>query len=178
MRAPSGELFQFVQGAERAWHAGIGSNTEKLYRQGFAWWSHYLKYFPWYKAYPDDAVYMDGDLNPVWDRTEAVFVATGDGMTWPHFGYFEQRWPDLETPVNFEVDSGPNNYSIGIEILSIGSKTQSKKAYSDEMYKALSRSIRNLSDKYGIPKAKGRIVGHEDVNPIARFGWDPNSGFD
>jgi hypothetical protein len=21
-------------------------------------------------------------------------------------------------------------------------------------------------------------VGHEDVNPIGRFGWDPNAGFD
>lgn len=174
----SGELFQFVQDAERAWHAGVDSNTRKLYRKGFARWSRYLKYFNWYKAYPNDAVYLDGDLNPVWEKAEAVFVATSDEITWPHFDYFRQRWPDMETPVNFGFDPDPNNYSIGIEILSVGAKTKDKTAYSDEMYKTLKRLIQNLSTKYGIPRAKGRIVGHEDVNPIGRFGWDPNSGFD
>ena len=175
---PSGELFQFVQDTERAWHAGIDSNTERLYRQGFAAWSRYLKYFPWYRAYPNDAVYVDGDLNPVWDKTEAVFVATNDGTTWQHFDYFEQRWPDMEIPVNFDVDTDPNNYSIGIELLSVGAKTKNRTAYTDKMYKTLARLIQNLSDKYEIPQTKGRIVGHEDVNPIGRFGWDPNSGFD
>ena len=175
---PSGELFQFVKDVGRAYHAGIDSNTRKLYRKGYDWWSRYLKYFSWYQAYPEDAVYLDGDLKPVWGKTEAVFVATSDGTTWPDFTYFRQRWPGLETPVNFDIDSDPNNYSIGIEILSMGAKTKNKTAYSDEMYEALRSLIKNLSGKYRIPRAKGRIIGHEDVNPIGRFGWDPNAGFD
>lgn len=175
---PSGALFQFVQDTDRAWHAGIDSNTRKLYQLSFDWWSRYLKYFSWYKAYPDDAVYVDGDLNPVWDKTEAVFVATSDGTTWPHIDYFKRRWSDRNTPVNFDVDIDPNNYSIGIEILSLGAKTKNHRVYTDEMYKTLKRLTQNLSEKYGIPLAKGRVVGHEDVNPIGRFGWDPNSGFD
>ena len=175
---PSGELFQFVKDSGRAYHAGIDTNTRKLYRKGFGRWSGYLKYFSWYEAYPKDVVYLDGDAKPVWDKTEAVFVARSDGTSWPDFVYFRERWPDAETPVNFDTDSDPNNYSIGIECLSIGARIKDKIAYSDEMYDALYSLTKNLSDKYGIPRTKARIVGHEDVNPIGRFGWDPNSGFD
>jgi hypothetical protein len=174
----TGELFQFVKDGGRAYHAGIDSNTRKLYRKGYDGWSRYLKYFEWYKDYPQDAVYLDGDGKPVWDKSEAVFVATSDGAAWPDFAYFRDRWPGLDTPVNFDIDPDPNNYSIGIECLSLGAKTKDKTAYSDEMYEALRSLIKNLSGKYGIPRTKGRIVGHEDVNPIGRFGWDPNSGFD
>lgn len=175
---PTGELFQFVKDGGRAYHAGIDSSTRRLYRKGYARWSGYLKYFSWYEAYPKDAVYLDEDTKPVWDKTEAVFVSTSDGTMWPDFTYFLERWPDFDTPVNFDIDPDPNNYSIGIECLSIGAKTKDKTAYSDEMYETLCSLIKNLSGKYGIPRTKGRIVGHEDVNPIGRFGWDPNSGFD
>jgi hypothetical protein len=176
--AQTGELFQFVKDAGRAYHAGIDSNTRKLYQKGYARWSKYLKYFDWYKNYPADAVYLDGDGNPVWDKSEVVFVATSDGTAWPDFAYFRERWAALDTPVNFDIDTDPNNYSIGIECLSMGAKTNEKTAYSDEMYEALCSLLKNLSGKYGIPRTKGRIVGHEDVNPIGRFGWDPNAGFD
>ena len=175
---PLGELFQFVRDNERAYHAGIDSNTRKLYRKGYDAWSHYLKFFNWYKEYPEDAVYLDGDGNPVWDKSEAVFVAKSDGTVWNDFSYFRRRWPDFDTPVNFDIDPDPNNYSIGIECLSIGSKTKDESVYTEEMYKTLRLLIKNLSGKYGIPRKKGLLVGHEDVNPIGRFGWDPNSGFD
>ncbi len=175
---PSGQLFQLVKDGERAYHAGIDSNTRRLYRKGYDKWSQYLKHFSWYAAYPRDAVYLDGDAKPVWDKTEAVFVATSDGTTWPDFAYFRERLPNLDTPVNFDIDSDPNNYSIGIECLSLGAKTKDKTVYSDEMYEALRSLTKNLSGKYEIPRTKGRIVGHEDVNPIGRFGWDPNSWFD
>jgi len=174
----SGELFQFVRDGGRAYHAGIDTNTRKLYRKGYGKWATYLKYFNWYKQYPQDAVYLDADANPVWDNSEAVFVGRGDGTAWPDFAYFRHRWQDLDIPVNFDTDGDPNNYSIGIECLSVGAKTADKAVYSDEMYETLEVLTKNLSDKYGIPRTKGRIVGHEDVNPIGRFGWDPNAGFD
>lgn len=46
------------------------------------------------------------------------------------------------------------------------------------MYATLRTLVQDLSQKYSIPIEEGRIVGHEDVNPIARFGWDPSAGFD
>jgi hypothetical protein len=108
---PSGEIFQFVKDGGRAYHAGIDSNTRKLYERGFAVWSRYLKYFEWYKGYPVDAVYLDGDGQPVWDKSEAIFVVNFNGTTWSHFAYFTNRWPGMEIPVNFDSDPDPNNYS-------------------------------------------------------------------
>lgn len=173
-----GALYQFVPDALRAWHAGIESNSRNLYRKGMAVWCRYLKYFSWYKGYPKDAQYVNGDLKPVWDKTEAVFVRRADGASWPEYGYFLQRWPGADKPVNFDVDADPNNYAIGIETLGVGSKTADPAVYTPAMYAALRALVSNLSDKYAIPMQKGRVIGHEDVNPISRFGWDPSCGFD
>jgi len=174
----SGELLQFVSDSRRAYHAGIDSNTRKLYRSGYNEWSRYLKYFDWFKNYPIDAVYVDGDGLPVWDKSEAQFVLRHDGEVWPNFFFFRQRWKGREIPHHFDIDPDPNNYSIGIECLSEGSEKKDPKVYSDEMYETLRLLLGNLSRKYNIPIVKGRVIGHEDVNPIWRFGWDPNQGFD
>jgi hypothetical protein len=37
--------------------------------------------------------------------------------------------------------------------------------------------LADLCEKYEIPTDKAHIIGHEDVNPVERWGWDPNSGF-
>jgi hypothetical protein len=173
-----GQLLQFVRDGHRAWHAGIDSPTRSLYRKGVARWTKYLKYFNWYKGYPSDAVYVDSDLKPVWDQTEAVFVARADGSPWSQYTYFLSRWPGNDVPINFEHDSDPNNFSIGIETLGFGSKNNDPAVYTPAMYASLRTLVLDLSQKYGIPLEKGRVVGHEDVNPIARFGWDPSGGFD
>ena len=173
-----GEVLQFVPDAFRAFHAGIETTARALYRKGISTWTRYLKYFSWYKGYPNVSVYVNGDLQPVWDKTEAVFVARSDGAAWPEYGYFTSRWPGREAPVNFEVDSDPNNYSIGIETLGFGSKGVDPAVYTLAMYASLRALVSDLCQKHGIPMTKGRVVGHEDVNPIARFGWDPSSGFD
>lgn len=76
------------------------------------------------------------------------------------------------------MDSDPNNYSIGIETLGFGAKTNDPNIYTPAMYSALHTLVADLSQKYDIPMVKGRVVGHEDVNPVARFGWDPSAGFD
>lgn len=75
-----GQLLQFVPDRYRAWHAGIESTARSLYRKGAAQWTRYLKYFSWYEAYPTDSIYVNGDLKPVWDKTEAVFIARADGQ--------------------------------------------------------------------------------------------------
>ena len=173
-----GDLFQFVPDAYRAWHAGVDPNSRNLYRKGADTWKQYLRYFSWYKGYPNDALYVDGDLKPVWDETEAMFVARADEQMWAQYDYFKSRWGYQDFPVNFTVDPDPNNYTIGIEILSFGALAADENIYTPEMYGTLQRLVKDLSDKYSIPMEKERVVGHEDVNPIARFGWDPAAGFD
>ena len=173
-----GRLFQFVPDSDRASHAGISSTERALYGRGRATWSRYLKYFSWYKAYPRDARFVDGDLQPVWGRTEPVFVGRANEQPWPEYDYFAARWGDGNVPVNFDVDSDPNNYSIGIELLGFGSKTPDDRVYTLAMYMTLRQLVDNLSDKYAIRLVKGRVVGHEDVHPVGRFGWDPGQGFD
>lgn len=173
----SGDLIQFVPDQNRAFHAGVDSNTRTLYRKGASTWKRYLKHFNWYKSYPKDAVFVDGDLKPVWDRTEAVFVARSDGNVWPHYAYFDQRWGNIDVPVNFATDSDPNNYSIGIETQGFGGPIDDANTFPPAMYDTLRRLVQDLSVKHGISMQKGQVVGHEDVNPIGRFGWDPGQGF-
>lgn len=173
-----GELHQFVPDGYRAWHAGVDSNTRALYKKGAAVWQKYLKFFSWYKSYPADSIYLDGDLKTVWDKTEAMFVALSSGGAWPHYEYFCKRWSNADQPINFAVDADPNNFSIGIETLGFGSPTSDPAVYTPEMYNTLRALVQDLSMKYDIPVVKGRVVGHEDVNPVGRFGWDPAAGFD
>jgi N-acetylmuramoyl-L-alanine amidase len=173
-----GDLFQFAPDSSRAWHAGIDSNARLLYKKGASNWKRYLKFLSWYKAYPKDAIFVDGDLNTVWNKTESAFVARADGQAWPEYEYFDARWPEEDLPINFATDPDPNNYSIGIETLGFGSKNRDPLAYTDAMYKTLQSVVVDISEKYSIPMKKGRIVGHEDINPLGRFGWDPAPGFD
>ena len=173
-----GQLYQFARDATRAWHAGIDTSTRALYKKGATHWQCYLKYFPWYSGYPPDAVFLDGDLHSVRVKGEAAFVAQAGGQRWKQYDYFNARWPLQDLPVNFGVDPDPNNYSIGIETLGLGAPTADPAVYPDAMYKSLARLVADLSGRYSIPMKKGRVVGHEDVNPIGRFGWDPAAGFD
>ena len=105
------------------------------------------------------------------------FVPDGS-RAWPEYDFFFQRWPGLKSPVNFDLDPDPNNYAIGIETLGVGGKIGDPKAYTPAMCGALRALIFDLSKKYAIPMEKGRVIGHEDVNPIGRFGRDPCAGFD
>jgi len=175
--AANGDLFQFVRDADRAWHAGIGASVRALYERQPSVWRRYLGYFPWYQGYPADAVHVDANLEPV-PRAAAVFVVRADGTPWPTYDYFGKRWPGQDLPVNYTVDHDPNRYAIGIETMGFGGPKPNPAVYPPAMYVTLDRLLADLSAKYGIPRQKGRIVGHEDVNPIERFGWDPNAGFD
>ena len=172
-----GSLFQYARDRDRAWHAGIGATVRALYARAPSVWRRYLRYFSWYRGYPADAVYVDADLQPT-TKASAAFVAQGGGGPWTHYTYFDRRWPGQAGPHNYVVDPDPNRYAVGIETMGVGGPTNNPGVYTPAMYKTLDRLLDNLSAKYSIPRQKGRMVGHEDVNPVERFGWDPNAGFD
>jgi N-acetyl-anhydromuramyl-L-alanine amidase AmpD len=172
-----GALYQFVDEADQAWHAGIKSGVAALYEQPPSTWQKYLYYFDWAK-YPVGSVFVDKNFLPVQGGHMATYVARADNSTWPDYGYFRNKWGPDAGPVNFDVDKRPNAYSVGIEILSVGAKTPTAASYSPAMYATLTRLVRDISTRNGIPMQKGRVVGHEDINPVQRWGWDPNQGFD
>lgn len=173
----AGLIYQFVQEEDQAWHAGITQSTLALYAQGPQAWRKYLFYFGW-TSYPAGSVFVDENLQPVEGGRVATFVRRADGADWPHYAYFDQRWSAAAMPVNYATSKAPNAYSVGIEILSVGAAKASDKAYTPEMYTSLRTLVTDICGRQGIPMQKGRVVGHEDVNPVQRYGWDPNQGFD
>jgi N-acetyl-anhydromuramyl-L-alanine amidase AmpD len=172
-----GLIYQFVEEEDQAWHAGIVSAVQALYATPASNWRKYLYFFDWYKGYPGDAVYLDGDLNTLAGKAGAVFVRRSDGSEWPHYDYFKTRWGANAGPVNYATSKRPNAYAVGIEILSVGATTASANDYTEAMYAALRSLVQDICGRHGIPMAKGTVLGHEDVNPVQRFGWDPNQGF-
>ena len=175
-----GTLCQFVRDLDCAWHAGIELNIQKLYalESKEKAWMKYLRYFSWYKKYPSNAVYVTADLKKT-TSDKAMFVMQESKKPWSkYYNYFEKRWSSRLVPIQFHEESDPNNYSIGIELVSYGSNEHHSNVYSKAMYKSLKNLLKNLHKTHGIPIDRNHIVGHEDVNPVARFGWDPNTGFD
>lgn len=173
----NGVLFQFVEEENQAWHAGIKSTVQAQYDKPGTGWRKLLYHFGW-TSYPAGSVWLDGNLYPVHSRPEATFVARPDGAEWDHYRYFQERWGEAAKPVNYEVSKRPNDYGIAIEILSVGHRTPSPSAYTEQMYVTLSALVSDICARHAIPQRKGRVVGHEDVNPVQRWGWDPNQGFD
>ena len=171
-----GELHQFVSEERQAWHAGIQAHIHPLYQDGS--WRRYVRYFGWWKRYPADAVYLDKALMPVPEGPQAALVARADGSSWPAYGYFDARWGEGASPPNYKPDENPNWHSIGIEILSYGKTEADPEVYTEAMYATLDRLLEELCARHGLPRERGVIVGHEDVNPVGRWGWDPNQGFD
>ncbi|MDI9336302.1 MAG: N-acetylmuramoyl-L-alanine amidase [Gammaproteobacteria bacterium] len=168
-----GDLYQLVADDRRAWHAGIPVWLRKLYTKPN--WRCYMQYFPWYKAYPSKVDYVGETLEVLSTKEGAVAIHNPDDTPFSVYGYFDQRWGAKAEPLNFLQDPDPNNYSIGIETLGVGGGAQE---YSPAMYVTLRELLCNLKRAYGIPLKKGWVVGHEDVNPVGRWGWDPGVGFD
>lgn len=169
-----GTIVQFVKDKDRAWHAGIMSCVRDLYDKKDGSWKKYLRYFNWY-TYPSGSKYLTGNLTDAQAETDRKLVAKEDGSDWDDYGFWS-RHGSRNTPINYGVSKDPNDYSIGIELLTTGGKSKAK--YAAGLYSGLSKLLNDLVKKYDIPKDRLHIVGHEDVNPVERWGWDPNSGFD
>lgn len=172
-----GNIHQFVPDSGRAWHAGIKASLAALYKKNDGSWRNYTFYYSWYK-YPAGIKYFDGEANPLPDAKGAVLVGPSAGGAWSYYDYFDKRWGDLKQPFNFDKNVDPNNYAIGIELLSVGNAKPGLPHYPEALYRGLERLLRNLCKKYKIPRDRQHIIGHEDVDPCARWGWDPHQGFD
>jgi hypothetical protein len=176
----NGDIHQYVQEKDRAWHAGIKSWERKVYDRGDGSWRRYRSHLSW-ASYPANAVYVRDDGITVVDKSspEARLVTRADGSEWPEYALFDARWGRAQNvPIGYEDERDANLKSVGIEILSTGSDRASSEHYTEAMYLSLARLVTDICDRYGLPRTKGVVVGHEDVNPIARWMWDPNQGFD
>lgn len=107
--------------------------------------------------------------------------------------WWDARWPGVKSPSHLYPGTSANKAYVGIELIPCGRyvtvpgmiKTQWRWEYgsrpgfdgqrfSMEQYAALAKLCTQLAGTYGIDLAKiGRLVGHEDVNPYTRPGWDP-----
>ena len=174
-----GLIHQFVPEDKRAWHAGIPAHIKRLYNRGDGSWRKYKQFFSWSRDYANNAVYLDASLKPVSrDSGNAALAALPDGADWSDYAYFDERWGRRALPIGFEESQDPNANTIGIEVLSMGYHEHSSSEYTDAMYASLSGLVADICVRHGIERVLGPVCGHEDVNPIGRWGWDPNQGFD
>jgi len=94
------------------------------------------------------------------------------------FGWWTERWSGLAKPTDLPswVENSPNKVSIGIDLLAHGNGSLTD-GYTEEQYESLTKLINTLCEDLNIERERKFIVGHEDVDPIARgnkkAGWDP-----
>lgn len=67
-----------------------------------------------------------------------------------------------------------NARTIGIDLLAHGPVLP---GYTDSQYKSLDKLTRALCVDLKLPFDRLRVLGHEDVHPIDRNGWDPGKKF-
>lgn len=179
---PDGLVHQFVPENLRAFHSGINRTVRALYARQDGSWRQYKRYFSWHRGYPADAVFLDAAnavVAPSRRASEAVLVMPGHRGEWPDYAYFDRRWGRMAAPVGFTAPGhDPNNNSVGIEIFSVGARSPVADQYSPEMYSALASLVADICRRRGLPLTRDAVCGHEDVNPVERWGWDPNQGFD
>jgi N-acetyl-anhydromuramyl-L-alanine amidase AmpD len=190
-----GTITQFAPELAVAGHAGIFPFAKKLYERGDPdIWMRFVEVstgaFVKYKG----NVYFMKDFHKLagepivpleiqdgshkstfWERKDAI---------WEQFDYFKKKFPDLRQPYNwtYRGTSGAlhpgdyNAYTFGIELA--GGDGPHDPAISEGSYRGLDQLLTYLCAEYEIPRTSEFIIGHEDVNPIARWGWDPGRTFD
>ena len=139
---------------------------------------------PYNKDIVRDIFMEDGiGINYVIDREGNILCMLPENRCAWHAGEGEF----LDSP---KYTNKMNFYSIGIELMAIGSKADmaqyidgetydslddSLKGFTDEQYESLNLLLTELCERYGIPKNKNRIIGHEEFSPRKS---DPGELFD
>lgn len=101
--------------------------------------------------------------------------------------HWKKRWPTFAHPYSFFPSSSPNTDYIGCEMIPIGDGFGGKPMrpglrFTQAQHDAAVRLGLELALRHGWPpdwssSKRGRLLGHEDVDPIERHdangGWDP-----
>lgn len=107
--------------------------------------------------------------------------------------WWQARWPGVQSPSHLYPSKRPNVDYVGIELIPCGryvvqpgivkSSWQwehgtrcsfDKQRFSIEQYVALARLCNSIAEQNGLDLDRtGVLVGHEDLNPYTRPGWDP-----
>jgi N-acetyl-anhydromuramyl-L-alanine amidase AmpD len=104
---------------------------------------------------------------------------------------WEERYPEVKSPGHLYPSKSPNRDYAGIEMTPCGTHIKGRwtwlwgtqpypgARFSVEQMTALASLLgvwaTQLGFAYGWQDTPGRLVGHEDINPITRYGWDPGA---
>lgn len=112
---------------------------------------------------------------------------TGSGKRWKLKSYkpalwYSKKWGGIiENPMDLPswepLPGGRisvNARSIGIDLLAHGPILD---GYTDAQYESLHAVVEDVCGQLSIPFDIKHVVGHEDVHPIDRNGWDPGKKF-
>jgi N-acetyl-anhydromuramyl-L-alanine amidase AmpD len=96
--------------------------------------------------------------------------------------WWKRRWPGIKSPSHLYPSKSPNKNYIGIELIPAG--TYNKMTW-EPCFAGGYRTIGRFTTaqylalaaitRYTLDDKPGRLVGHEDVNPTTRPGWDPGA---
>ncbi len=168
-------------------HTTGGGIVQKALDLGADPFLHILKYYskPG-NNFPHAVVARDGRLGIVADERVQAWGAKvehreeyqrgwADGAS-PVAHLWRAAWPGVANPLSL-VPSYPNNDLLHVEL-------EAGERYTDAQYAALAAWVADVWRRYELPdlataRAAGRLLGHEDVDPIARSdrggGWDPGA---
>jgi len=149
--APEGDLIQVAAESVCSWHAGIAADERKAYANGS------------------------------WLRQ----VGRAALSRW------RLEFPGMASPIDLIDGNDPNQAYISIELI-----PQADATFLDCQYEILSLWVRDVWERHDLPqhnkwegppivghwikmRRAGRLVGHEDVEPLTRWnragGWDPGA---
>lgn len=140
-----GTIYKFVDESECAYHAGYGGEGD----------DSQVKLYSQGKN-----VWLNRINKEPWTLPEAF-----DGYT-----TWQTRWPNLSSPLELVVDGHPNDTSIGIELQEPIHHLPDK--FFDAQYDSLVELLKDSAARNGLLLDRQHILGHYDVNPIARSGKD------
>lgn len=91
---------------------------------------------------------------------------------------WDARWR-LRSPLGLFPSRRPNDCYIGCEMIPLLKPLPDGSLFTDAQYSRLADLLLDVERRHKIHLEGGRLVGHEDVNPLARWthkaGYDPGS---
>ncbi len=150
----AGEIYQIVDEAQVAYHAGLQAWEAALYRMGFTTWSHW--------TWKNEIRTYLGDEFPGYRNWRDTWVARG-----------------IQSPLDLITGERPNSVSVGIELLEPVTPTKDK--FTDAQYEALAALVDDIGGRHGLNLNREDLLQHSDISPIRRCNihgpTDPGAGF-